>query len=187
MHWPLSLEESKDFCPISNRNFLPVPSKSAGRSCMIKYALTISIEFWFTVSVVSYFSSRSWFGHTEHIKESLQICYTSPRCSRLPSTHSALPQFHEKDGLFYSLSSERHHSIFLLKKKSNISVCCNTDNMTGFYRSVMVYGLFQQMIFELLQKDRLMTLVCHLVEESDISSHWAQQNILTCCKATIFT
>lgn len=116
MHWPLSLEESKDFCPISNRNFLPVPSKSAGRSCMIKYALTISIGFWFTVSAVSYFSSRSWFGHTEHIKESLQICYTSPRCSRLRAAHSALPQFQEKDGLFYSLSSERHHSIFLLKK-----------------------------------------------------------------------
>ncbi len=41
----------------------------------------------------------------------------------------------------------------------------------------MVYGLFQQMIFELLHKQRLMTLVCHLVEECDISSHRATTSL----------
>lgn len=154
MHWPLRLEESKDFCPISNRNFLPVPSKSAGRSCMIKYALTIFIEFWFTMSAVSYFSSCSCFRHTEHIKESLQICYTSPRCSRyVCGLHILLYhgfvrkmvyyiQYHQK-GTTASFTKKKEK-----KRKSNISVCCNTDNMTGFCRSVIVYGL--QMIFELL-------------------------------------
>lgn len=142
MHWPLRLEESKDFCPISNRNFMHAPSKSAGRSCMIKYALSIFIGFWFTMSAVSYFSSCSCFRHTEHIKESLQTFYTSPRCSRYVCRLHILVyhgfmrkmvyyiQYHQKDTTA---------SFYKKKKKSNISVCCNTDDMTGFYRSVIVW------------------------------------------------
>ncbi len=65
----------------------------------------------------------------------------------------------------FSIIRKAPQNLFAKKKKISISVHCNTDNLTVFYRSVMVYGLFQQILFELLHKQRLMTLVCHLVEE----------------------
>ncbi len=45
MRWPLRLQESKDFCLISNRNFLPVPSKSTGRSAWSKTCWRFSLSF----------------------------------------------------------------------------------------------------------------------------------------------